>query len=132
MLKKATLALVMLSIIAMAAALMLPVYIAAYSLLYAMPEDSIRSIFHYLIGFGAVGLVAYASYASRIGDRVPLYAVAFVGLAVVTLSGCSVNVVVAPHATVAVDSQNSRADLRATQTHDVYEAACLPDSDSCL
>ena len=58
------------------------------------------------------------------------YAIAMI-LAAVLLQGCAVNVVVAPHARMTVDSYKDSGNVRATSTHDVYEAACLPDSDNC-
>lgn len=48
-------------------------------------------------------------------------------LVLVAVSGCSVNVVVAPHATFAVDSLNERTEAHtATQVNESADADILP------
>lgn len=48
-------------------------------------------------------------------------------LALAALSGCSVNVVVAPHATFAVDSLNERTEAHtATQVNESADSGIIP------
>lgn len=52
-------------------------------------------------------------------------------VAMVTLQGCSVNVIVAPHATMSVDSDLSTNPYLYQEASPLYDCVGAPDADVC-